>query len=117
MRYQASEVNRLFFDGWGWTQFPFAAAVLALALRGGLGGAFRAAAALSALIVCFLQLYVVPETIRLGAMMDFGGGDAETAERFWALHHTYTGLDLLKLFLLLGCGAVLVRNANRPEGE
>ncbi|MBI1353953.1 MAG: hypothetical protein GC160_06370 [Acidobacteria bacterium] len=109
LRYQASTVNRLFFEGWGWTQLLLAAALVGLAWASGQGTAFRTVAVVCALIALFLQLYVVPETIRLGELMDFDRNAGDVAATFWRLHHTYTGLDLLKFFLLIGCGAVLVR--------
>ena len=111
LRYQASEVNRLFFSGWGWTQLPLGIAVLALAWMSGRGGGFRAAAVIALLIALFLQLHVVPETIRLGELIDFDRTALETEQTFWTYHHLYTGFDMLKFFLLLGCGFVLVRKA------
>ena len=63
-----------------------------------------------ALIVVGLQLYVVPETIRLGRQIDFQSRQTETAEQaaFWRLHHAYTGLDMLK-FLTIGHGKAVSR--------
>lgn len=108
-RYQASEVNRLFFDSWGLTQIPLALAMLSLAWLSKQGAGFRAVAVLALLIVLFLQLHVVPETIRLGELIDFDRTAVEVEETFWRYHHLYTGFDMLKFLLLLGSGFVLVR--------
>ena len=56
------------------------------------------------LITVFLQLYVVPETVRLGRLLDFVPREPPPPEDapFWRLHHTYTGLDMLKFVLGLG---------------
>lgn len=111
LRYQASETNRLFFNGWGWAQIPLALPVVFLAWR--CGNRFTlTAVGLMAAPALFLQLYVVPETIRLGRAIDFAqeGELAAEVERFWTLHHTYTGLDMLKFVLgLAALGSVLFR--------
>ena len=109
MRHQASEVNRLFFDGWGTVQLPLAGVALLLAWRSRLGKFVTASAVAMLLIVGVLQFWVVPETIRLGRILDFLPRDPAPPEAapFWTLHHTYTGLDSLK-FLLALASAVLV---------
>lgn len=101
LRHLASEVNRLVFQGWAWVQIPLAIAVFLLARRelgGRLGGG---AAGVIGLVTLFLALYVVPESIRLGQLMDFAAADdlLEVRSRFWLLHHTYTGLDTVKLLV------------------
>jgi hypothetical protein len=97
-------VNRLFFEGWGLLQPPLAVLVMLLAWRSGSARAIVAAAALMLLITVFLQLYVVPETVRLGRLLDFVPREPPPPEAapFWRLHHTYTGLDMLKFVLGLG---------------
>ena len=116
MRYQASEVNRLFFDGWGMVQIALAAAFVWPAWR--LGGRFLPATAILLLVTCLvLQFYVVPETIRLGRIIDFLPRDPAPPEAvlFWRLHHAYTALDMVKLVVILGSlGVVLGR---RTEAE
>ena len=71
LRYQASEVNRLFFEGWGMIQPPLAVLVMLLAWRSGSGRRVVAVTAVMLLITVFLQVYVVPETVRLGRLLDF----------------------------------------------
>lgn len=104
LRYQASEVNRLFFRGWGWVQIPIAVGCLFLAwfLRCGRGAMALTGSML--VIAIFLAAYVVPETVRLGRMIDFAAEGAlrEVRDSFWTLHHTYTGLDMLKFVMGLG---------------
>ena len=111
MRYQASEVNRLFFAGWGMVQVVLPAVFLWPAWK--LGGRFLPAAAVLLLVTCLvLQFYVVPETIRLGRIIDFLPRDPAPPEvvPFWRLHNAYTGLDMVKLLVIVGAlGAVLRR--------
>lgn len=113
LRHQASEVNRLFFSGWGWVQIPLAATALGLACWASAGRGLKALLGLMAVIVLGLALYVVPETVRLGRMLDFAPAAAlqEARKMFWTLHHTYTALDMLKLVLALGAVGVVCRPA------
>ncbi len=110
LRYQASEVNRLFFDKWGFIQLPIAAIVMMLAWKQD-SSLIRAAAGVMLLICLALQFYVVPETIRLGRIIDFLPREPAPPEAapFWRLHHTYTGLDMLKFLLGLATMGVLLR--------
>ena len=110
MRYQASEVNRLFFDGWGMVQVGISTAFLWTAWK--FEGRYYFPVAIVLLIICVvLQFYVVPETIRLGRVIDFSPRNSESPEvtLFWRLHHTYTSLDIVKLAGVLGLLAGLLR--------
>ena len=115
LRFQASEVNRLFFTGWGWVQFPLAGAVLLLAWRSQTGLAPAVLAGIMLALVVLMTVFLVPESVRLGRLIDFAAdGDlVETRDTFWVLHHTYTGFDMLKIALGLA-GAGLVFRRSRP---
>jgi hypothetical protein len=82
---------------------------VALAWKG--GRRLRAAILAAAVIAVGLHVYVVPETIRIGRMIDFQPRESETARQieFWRLHNAYTGLDMLKLLTIAGCGIALLR--------
>lgn len=112
-RHQAGEVNRLFFNGWGLVQIPIALLAFSLAWSARSSRALLAIIGLMLLIVLALQLYVVPETIRLGRVLDFVQRDPAPPEEapFWRLHHTYTGLDMLKFVLGLYGVSLLVRGS------
>ncbi len=110
VRHQASEVNRLFFRGWGNVQVLLAVVALFLAWKIRLGKAALGILGVMLSAVLFLQLYVLPESIRLGRMLDFVSHESlpEISSQFWTLHHSYTGIDMLRfslglylLFLLL----------------
>lgn len=111
LRYQASEVNRLFFEGWGMIQPPLAVLVMLLAWRSGSSRWIVAATAVMLLMTVFLQVYVVPETVRLGRLLDFMPREPPPPEAapFWRLHHTYTGLDMLKFVLGLSVAFLVVK--------
>ena len=117
LRYQASEVNRLFFAGWGWVQLPLGAAVLMIACFAGSGRSVQVLAAIMTAIALGLALYVVPETVRLGRMIDFVPETAlpEVRNSFWTLHHTYTSADSLKLALGLVAVGLVWRGRKNDE--
>lgn len=109
LRYEASELNRLYFDRWGYAQVLLALIAVALSWTG--GRRLRAGILVAAVITVGLQFYVVPETIRIGRRIDFQPREPETPlqAEFWRLHHAYTGLDMLKFLTLAGCGIALMR--------
>lgn len=117
LRYQASEVNRLFFAGWGWMQLPLGVAILMLACFAGSGRAVQVLAAIMTAIALGLAVYVVPETVRLGRMIDFVPATAlpEARNAFWTLHHAYTAADSLKLALGLVAVGLVWRGRERGE--
>jgi len=101
MRYQASEVNRLFFAGWGATQVLLGLVALLLGWKSS-GGRMVTGCVVGAVVIAgVLQTVAVPETIRLGRIIDFGGGSLAETAAFWRYHHTYTGLDMTKVILLI----------------
>ncbi len=114
LRYQASEVNRLFFRGWGWVQLPIAALALFLTRVARCGTVALVMAGLMLLICIGLAAYVVPETVRLGRLIDFGAESSlpDVPSAFWALHHTYTALDMLKFVMGLSLAGLAWRHAS-----
>ena len=108
LRYEASELNRLYFDRWGYAQVLLALIAVALAWKG--GRRLRAAILVAAVIAVALQFYVVPETIRIGRMIDFQPREPESARQaeFWRLHNAYTTLDMLKFLTIAGCSIALL---------
>lgn len=111
MRYQASEVNRLFFDRWGWTQLGLGIILVWLVSSSPPDRALRLAAALMLGIAVALQFSVVPETVRLGRLLDFAGRSPAPPEAapFWRLHTAYTVLDSVKLLLGVFAAVRLLR--------
>jgi len=99
LRYHVSEQNRWYFETWEEVQLALAAALVA--------GAFRerkilrlVAAAMLALLL-LERLYLTPEIVRLGRMIDFVPQAASSPERdlFWKFHNAYSVVELTKLAL------------------
>ena len=124
MRYQASEVNRLFFERWGWAQVALAGLLAALVSTRPRDRWLWISALVMLAIALGLQLFVVPETVRLGRLLDFLPRDPAPPEAapFWRLHGAYTALDgarlLISLFaafrLLTGRSPAHTRNSVTP---
>ena len=87
LRYQASEVNRLFFSGWAWVQLPLAGLTLILVRFADCGRALQAVAGVMLAIVVGLALYVVPEDGATRRMIDFAPEMAlsDVRSMFWDL--------------------------------
>lgn len=114
LRYQASEVNRLFFAGWGWAQVALGALATFSSWRRGLGRIIPAICVGCWVVTLVLQLYIVPETILVGRQIDFA--ELPQAEaRFWTLHHAYTGLDMAKFLSLITASSLLLVRAARSS--
>ena len=112
MRHQASEVNRLFFERWGWAQIALGAIFAWLAFSTRAAGRWLRITAVGMLLIAVgLQFAVVPETIRLGRLLDFAPRDIPPPESasFWRLHAAYTTLDGARLLLGLFAAFRLLR--------
>jgi hypothetical protein len=100
LRYLSSELNRLYFQLWNWTQLGLVA--LAFFLAGG-SGSERVRKGLAALlaIVVLMLLYLTPAIVSLGRSLDFVARDPAPSgmQRFWILHGTYTALEMIKLIV------------------
>ncbi|HZS52513.1 MAG TPA: hypothetical protein VFA54_16720 [Bryobacterales bacterium] len=112
LRYQASEVNRWFFDRWGWTQLGLGVILSILVSRAAFPRKIRISIFLMLLIAAVLQIYVVPEIVRLGRLLDFAVRTPPPPQEvfFWRLHAAYTALDMLKFLLGVYVAAGLLRD-------
>ena len=109
LRYLASEINRTYFQAYGWGQLALGSLLLfLLAWRTPRNALDPAIAAIMLFIVIFLTLGVMPQIISLGRNIDFLPRTPPPPgyQRFWKLHMMFTGLDGAKL---LGGIVLLVR--------
>lgn len=121
LRFQASELNRWYFETWEWTQLALGLLLLATMIAGG-------ATRKSVLVFCGLMLLAVlamrfvltPEVTRLGRLIDFIPWDRRSVNRdqFWKYHTAYVVTEGIKdLFGLVLLSSLLRRHGVRPEEE
>src|SRR5262245_18861449 len=90
LRYLASELNRLYFQIWGWTQLAIGVAVVLLMRHTAPARARRGAAAMLAIAAVLLAM--TPMIVRVGRSLDFVPRDPQpqAMRLFWILHGSYT---------------------------
>ena len=119
LRFLSSELNRLFFQLWNWSQFVIGGATLWLVL--GVPGAPRLKWSVVGMlaIVGVLTFLVTPQILSVGRSLDFVPRDPAppSMREFEILHTTYTTLEMLKFTV----GAIVVfwvvrmpRTSTRP---
>ncbi|MDE2060302.1 MAG: hypothetical protein KGL31_08190 [candidate division NC10 bacterium] len=114
LRYLVSELNRLYFNVWGFTQLVLGAAVVAAAL--GLRPVDRTAITVAGTIlaIVIVALLLSQWLLTLGRSLDFVPHipAPPALVRFRQLHLAYTALDLLKLTL---CIWLLIRSTRQAS--
>ena len=119
LRFLSSELNRLFFQLWNWSQFVIGGTTLWLVL--GVPGTSRLKWSVVGMlaIVGVLTFWVTPQILSVGRSLDFVPRDPAppSMREFGILHATYTTLEMLKFAV----GAVVVfwvvrvpRTSTRP---
>jgi len=97
LRYLSSELNRLYFQIWDYTQIAIGVAVVLL-LRNTAPVRARYGAAAMLAIAGVLHL-ITPMIVRVGRGLDFVPRDPQppAMQLFWILHGGYTTLSLIQL--------------------
>lgn len=123
LRYEASEVNRLFFENWERIQLLLGFTLFLVLLFGGNAGKFSLFCAVAMLLIVVAERFIMtPMMIRLGRAIDFlpTGADSSDRAQFWTLHSAYSITEMLKI----GIGVVLAvklllrsRRKSRQAGE
>lgn len=120
LRYQVSEQNRWYFETWEMAQLGFGILVLLVLLFGSSETNFTLLLALLLLLIVLVQRFALtPQIVALGRVIDFVPVDAPSAERsrFWLLHSTYSGVEVLKWGLGLLLTARLLFRRRKKAGE
>lgn len=121
LRYMASELNRYFFDWYGVAQIWLAAILLLNLLFATNGNKLvMVLAGLLLGLVVVERMILFPEITYLGRLMDFAPPalDSPVRSRFWSFHRYFSGLEVLKILLLLAVGAkMLIRRELRRRAK
>ena len=111
LRYLSSELNRFYFNVWGWMELVFGTLALALAVKGLKQRKFTIGFSILLALTAVMTLYITPRIIVVGRSLDYvprvpaPPGLAE----FGMLHGAYSILDLLKLLAGIWMAVALVR--------
>jgi len=102
LRYQASELNRAYFQNWERAQISLGLALFLVLLFGTVPDRLMLLPALLMLVlVLLMHFYMTPEITRLGRLIDFSPAALSSPERsrFWRFHGAYSATELIKLAL------------------
>jgi hypothetical protein len=119
LRYQAAEQNRWYFQRWEVVQLGVGLILLLVLVFGSSESAFTLLLALFLFILVAVQRFgLTPEITSLGRLLDtLPAAPAAEQGRFWALHHFYTGVELVKWLVGLFLGVKLIIGSRRRSGR
>jgi len=126
LRYQASELNRSYFDNWERAQIVLGAVLFLVLLFGSPPNRLMLLLTLLMVsLVLVMHFYLTPEITRLGRAIDFvsPGTPSPDRTRFWTFHGAYSACELAKFGLGTVLAVLLVRRRRRrevvvgPEGQ
>jgi preprotein translocase subunit SecG len=121
VRYQASESNRDFFEGWGAAQFLTALVVFLVILFATSAGRFPIFLSLAILILVGVMQWVVnPQIAAASRVLDFVPLNEMTAERMRmrSIHNIYSTMEVIKLVMVGTLAAFfLFAGQRRPRAE
>ncbi len=118
LRYQASELNRAYFDNWERAQIVLGVVLFLVLLFGSPPNRLMLLLTLLMLgIVLVMHFYLTPEITRLGRTIDFVSPGTPSLERsrFWTFHGAYSACELVKFGLVTVLAVLLVRRKRRGE--
>jgi len=118
LRYQASELNRAYFDNWERAQIVLGAVLFLVLLFGSPPNRLMLLLTLLMLgLVLLMHFYLTPEITRLGRTIDFVSPGTPSPNRtgFWTFHGAYSACELLKFGLGTVLAVLLVRRRRRGE--
>jgi hypothetical protein len=118
LRYQASELNRAYFDNWERAQIVLGAVLFLVLLFGSPPNRLMVLLTLLMLgLVLLMHFYLTPEITRLGRTIDFvsPGTPSPDRTRFWTFHGAYSACELVKFGLGTVLAVLLVRRRRRGE--
>jgi hypothetical protein len=118
LRYQAAEQNRWYFETWEIAQVGFGILLLLVLLFGSNETNLTLALPLLMLLIVLVQRFALtPQIVDLGRLIDFVPAAEPSAERsrFWLLHSSYSGMELVKWALgFLLTARLLLRRKKKP---
>ena len=119
LRYVSSELNRFYFNVWGWFELGLASLAVLLAVRGSMQTKFTIGLGVILGLVAVMTIYITPRITEVGRGLDFvprNPAPPSLAE-FGMLHAAYSLMDLAKLGIGIWLGALLMRGEKRSSAS
>jgi hypothetical protein len=112
LRHLASELNRFWFETWGWIELALAATLLIMALRTRPRPAVLTGLGILLAITIAMAFYLTPQIIAVGRPLDFVPREPAppALAKFGRLHAAYSILDLGKLLIGIWMAVIFVRS-------
>ena len=119
LRYLVSELNRYYFNVWGWFELGLAVLLMALVLAALRERRFLIGFASMLIITAVMTFYITPRIIVVGRALDYVPREPAPAgmAEFGMLHGAYSILDLAKLALGVWMAVEMVRRVQASENK
>jgi hypothetical protein len=116
LRHQVAEQNRWYFQTWEQVQIALAIILVLVLFAAGRNRWMLTVTCIMLGSVLVMHFFLTPEITRLGRVIDFVPPDAASSDRarFWTLHGTYSGMELIKLGLGLLLAVLIIRRRQEP---
>ncbi len=112
LRHLASELNRFWFETWGWIEMGLAVVLLAMAFRALPKPSVLLGLGIMLAIAVAMAFYLTPQIIAVGRPLDFVPREPAPPglAEFGRLHAAYSILDLGKLLIGIWMAVAVVRS-------
>ena len=112
LRHLASELNRFWFEVWGWIELGLAVALLTMAFCGLPKPSVLIGLGIMLAIAVAMAFYLTPQIVAIGRPLDFVPREPAPAglAEFGRLHAAYSILDLGKLLIGIWMAVRFVRS-------
>jgi hypothetical protein len=115
LRYQASELNRLYVGRWEVAQMLLGICIAAILYLGThVNRLMVVACGLLVVLTGFMHFVLTPEIVWLGRQLDFAAPSSGGQKRLWVLQVLYIGLEVLKFTLACAITGYLFVFKTRP---
>ena len=119
LRYVSSELNRFYFNVWGWFELGLASLAVLFAVRGSLPRRITVGFGVMLALVAVMTLYITPRITEVGRGLDFvprNPAPPSLAE-FGMLHAAYSFMDLAKLGIGIWLAVAMMRGEKRASAS
>jgi hypothetical protein len=115
LRYVSSELNRFYFNVWGWFELGLASLALLLVVRGSMQSKFTIGFGVMLALVAVMTIYITPRITEVGRALDFVPRNPvpPSLAEFGMLHAAYSFMDLAKLGIGIWLAVDLMRGEKR----